>query len=89
MTEKPRILIVCDGASWFVRRVACTEEDMASGQMVYRCDEHLAGPYKTLSTLVRYLPKSAGGRGETKRRRKSKLYFNPRDVAILGGDPSL
>lgn len=51
-----RILIVCDGEDWLIRRVACTVEDSIRGEMVYHCDKGLGmpggGPFKSLTAAV-------------------------------------
>lgn len=50
--ERPRILIVFDGEAWFVRKVRLIEHDLSRDEKVYRCDEHLGGPHKTLGSAV-------------------------------------
>jgi hypothetical protein len=44
----PRVLIVFDGESWYVRRVVAIIEHLDIGEKEYRCDAHLGGPYHTL-----------------------------------------
>lgn len=39
-----RVLLVCDGEAWFVRHVRSIVHDGDRDEMVYHCDEHLAGP---------------------------------------------
>ena len=46
-----RVLIVYDGESWFVRRVASTMHDGIRNEKVYTCDKHLGGPYPTLGCV--------------------------------------
>jgi hypothetical protein len=60
-----RILIVCDGESWFVRRVAYNVENWTRGEMIYHCDKHIGGPFKSLSGAV------AATRKAVKPRRKA------------------
>jgi hypothetical protein len=43
-----KVLIVHDGTAWFVRRVRTIEHDLDLDEKVYRCDEHLGGPYESL-----------------------------------------
>jgi hypothetical protein len=56
-----RILIVFDGAAWFIRGVASTTHDVTDGrdEKVYRCDEHVGGPFATLDEAVAAFKASA------------------------------
>lgn len=41
-----RIAIIQDtNGQWYVRRLASSRHDMDSDEMIYTCDQHLAGPY--------------------------------------------
>lgn len=53
--EKTRPLIVFDGTAWFVRKVRAIEHDLALDEKVYHCNEHIAGPCKTLAHAVKAL----------------------------------
>ena len=43
----PRLAIVFNEGAWFVRRVSLVHQDDTKGEMVYHCDEHWGGPFKT------------------------------------------
>lgn len=62
-----RILIVFDGDCWFIRRVRASEHDAARDEKVYRCDEHLGGPFGTLDEAVAALEPADRERGEGKK----------------------
>jgi hypothetical protein len=49
--RRDRVLIVFDGAAWFVRRVRLVEHDLHADEMVYRCDQPLAGPMKLVDAI--------------------------------------
>ena len=44
MGEPRRVLIAFDGTAWFARRILTIAED-SNSHKVYRCDEHLGGPF--------------------------------------------
>lgn len=54
-----RLLLAFDGTSWFLRAVRVTEHDRSLDEKVYRCDEHLGGPY-TLDEAIEALSARAG-----------------------------
>jgi hypothetical protein len=48
----PRTLVVFDGTDWFLRKVRAIEHDLDKDEKVYRCDEHIGGPFQTLDSAV-------------------------------------
>lgn len=46
------MLVVFDGAAWFVRQVRAIEHRGDTDEKVYYCDEHIGGPYKSLHGAV-------------------------------------
>ncbi len=50
--KKPRLLIVCDGDAWFVRRLVSITHDLDRNEKVYRCDKPIGGPCTTLAAAV-------------------------------------
>jgi hypothetical protein len=69
---KPRLVIVCDGRGWFVRRLAVSIHDGERNEQVYRCDAPIGGKYKTIGEAVRAAKKAAkAGRFVWKRRRRA------------------
>ena len=60
--DKPRLLIVCDGGAWYVRRLVSITHDLERDQKIYRCDAPIGGPCATLKEAVR-ITKAATKRG--------------------------
>lgn len=54
-----RIVIVFNEA-WFVRRLLSVTHDLVKNHKVYRCDEHLAGPFTT-EEVIEYLKERVRG----------------------------
>lgn len=50
--KTPRLAIVLNEGRWFIRRIAHVHQDDTKGEMIYHCDEHLGGPYASLSDTV-------------------------------------
>lgn len=50
-----RLLIVSDGAHYFVRHVAAIIHDLETDEKIYRCDAHVAGPYNTVDGASAYV----------------------------------
>lgn len=57
LVSQPRVLIVCDGEAWFIRRVTATIHDGYHDEMVYRCDQPLGGPFSDVLQAVDALAK--------------------------------
>ena len=51
-----RIAIVCDGKSWFVRRIATIEHNLDRDEMIYHCDMPLGGPFQSLDDAAQVVP---------------------------------
>ena len=55
-----RIAIIQDTEGrWFVRRIFSSAHDLNNDHMVYRCDEHLAGPFEWASDAARWVAENA------------------------------
>lgn len=52
-TRSSRVLIAYDGEDWFVRRIALSVQDDIRGELVYHCDKHLGGPFKTAEEALK------------------------------------
>lgn len=51
---KYRHLFVTDGKAWFIRQVAATTRDLATDEMIYRCDRPLGNQFRTLHEAIRH-----------------------------------
>lgn len=58
---KMRVLIVFDGDAWFVRGLLSITHDLDQDHKVYRCDRHIAGPFKTLEAACVAAKRELGG----------------------------
>lgn len=52
ISRRHKILVVFDGKAWFIRRVRSITHDLIWNQKVYRCDEHLGGPFDSFSEVA-------------------------------------
>jgi len=55
MKKKPRVVIVCDGEHWFIRRLVAIHHDLDTDTKNYHCDKHLGGPYESVEEAVQAL----------------------------------
>lgn len=46
-----RIVIVCDGTAWHVRRLLTITHDLDNDQRIYRCDEPISSDHPTLADV--------------------------------------
>ncbi len=51
-TVNGRIVIVCDGNRWYIRRLRVIEHDLDLDEKVYRCDQPLGNDFATLLDAV-------------------------------------
>ena len=48
-----RAAIVFDGSAWFIRQIRTITHDFEYDHKVYRCDEHLGGPFESVDDAVK------------------------------------
>jgi hypothetical protein len=70
--SKPRLLIVCDGDRWYVRRLVTITHDLASDEKIYRCDAPIGGACKTIAEAVRVAKAAARAGRATVLRKRAK-----------------
>lgn len=66
-----RVAITFDGTAWFLRRIASVTEDNIRGEMVYHCNKHLGGPYRSLPAACAALSRQNALRAARNIRRHS------------------
>jgi len=52
MKKLPRLLIVCDGEAWYVRRLVTITHDLERDEKNYRCDKPIGSRCATLAEAV-------------------------------------
>lgn len=52
IVAKKRLLIVNDGSAWFIRDLMSITHELESDHKIYRCENHLGGPFTELDEAV-------------------------------------